>query len=174
MTSTSTANTSAAAAARKQFLDALRREHATTLKVLRAFPADKSDFKPHETSNRARDLAFTFVLEQRLLERALTDQLKMGGGWPKTPDDYNAIVDDFEREFAELCRVIEEATDERWARPVQFPVGPGKVGDWDKLQFAWFMLCDQIHHRGQLSVYLRMVGAKVPSIYGPSKDEPWF
>ncbi|HEX7122485.1 MAG TPA: DinB family protein [Gemmatimonadaceae bacterium] len=173
MTSTTPATTPAAAA-RQHFFDAFRREHATTMKVLRAFPADKSDFRPHETSNRARDLAFTFVLEQRLLQKALTDQLKLGGGWPQTPDDYNAIVDDFDREFEELCRMIEETSDESWGRPVQFPVGPGKVGDWDKLQFAWFMLCDQIHHRGQMSVYLRMVGGKVPSIYGPSKDDPWF
>jgi len=36
------------------------------------------------------------------------------------------------------------------------------------------MLDDQIHHRGQLSVYVRMAGGKVPSIYGPSADEPWY
>jgi uncharacterized damage-inducible protein DinB len=42
------------------------------------------------------------------------------------------------------------------------------VGD-----FSWFVLHDQIHHRGQLSVYVRMAGGKVPSIYGPSHDEPW-
>jgi len=35
------------------------------------------------------------------------------------------------------------------------------------------MLLDQIHHRGQLSIYMRIAGAKVPSIYGPSADEPW-
>jgi uncharacterized damage-inducible protein DinB len=35
-------------------------------------------------------------------------------------------------------------------------------------------LHDQIHHRGQLTVHLRMAGGRVPSIYGPSKDEPWF
>jgi uncharacterized damage-inducible protein DinB len=37
----------------------------------------------------------------------------------------------------------------------------------------WIMLMDSIHHRGQLSVYVRMAGGKVPSIYGPSADEPW-
>ena len=42
------------------------------------------------------------------------------------------------------------------------------------MAFAWFMLSDQIHHRGQLTVYLRMIGGKVPAIYGPSSDEPWF
>ena len=35
------------------------------------------------------------------------------------------------------------------------------------------MICDRIHHRGQLSVYVRMAGGKVPSIYGPSADDPW-
>ena len=37
----------------------------------------------------------------------------------------------------------------------------------------WGILMDSIHHRGQFSVYLRMAGGKVPSIYGPSADEPW-
>ena len=56
---------------------------------------------------------------------------------------------------------------------VQFPAGPGKMADMPKMAFLWMMLCDQIHHRGQLSVYLRMSDAKVPAIYGPSLDEPW-
>jgi uncharacterized damage-inducible protein DinB len=90
------------------------------------------------------------------------------------PDDFGAIVDEFERDYERLGDVIETATPESLANPVQFPVGPGQIGAWPKLQFAWFMLCDQIHHRGQLSVYLRMVGGKVPSIYGPSGDEAWF
>jgi uncharacterized damage-inducible protein DinB len=47
------------------------------------------------------------------------------------------------------------------------------MGDIPVYAFLWAMLADQIHHRGQLSVYLRMAGGKVPSIYGPSADEPW-
>ena len=47
------------------------------------------------------------------------------------------------------------------------------MADVPKMQFLWMLLSDQIHHRGQLSVYLRMADAKVPSIYGPSLDEPW-
>ena len=39
-------------------------------------------------------------------------------------------------------------------------------------QFLWFILFDSIHHRGQLSTYLRPMGGKVPAIYGPSADEP--
>ena len=41
------------------------------------------------------------------------------------------------------------------------------------IDVLWFMLTDSIHHRGQLSVYVRMAGGRVPSIYGPSADEPW-
>jgi uncharacterized damage-inducible protein DinB len=47
------------------------------------------------------------------------------------------------------------------------------MGKLRKGDILWMFLYDQIHHRGQLSIYNRMVGAKVPSIYGPSADEPW-
>ena len=56
---------------------------------------------------------------------------------------------------------------------VKFMTGPKKMSDLRRMDVLWFLLNDQIHHRGQFSVYLRMAGAKVPSIYGPSKDEPW-
>ena len=47
------------------------------------------------------------------------------------------------------------------------------MGDIPNIQFLWFILHDHIHHRGQFTVYQRMAGGKVPSIYGPSADEPW-
>ena len=56
---------------------------------------------------------------------------------------------------------------------MKFFVGPKQLGDYTRLEFCWFLLHDEIHHRGQFSIYLRMAGAKVPSIYGPSADEPW-
>ena len=51
--------------------------------------------------------------------------------------------------------------------------GPKTMGEIPRKEWIWFLLHDQIHHRGQFSVYLRMVDGKVPSIYGPSGDEPW-
>ena len=53
------------------------------------------------------------------------------------------------------------------------PSGPGTMGVLKVIDFLWFMLLDSIHHRGQLSVYIRPAGGKVPSIYGPTADEPW-
>lgn len=56
---------------------------------------------------------------------------------------------------------------------VPFFIAPKTVADVNKMDLLWSMLHDHIHHRGQFSIYLRLVGAKVPSIYGPSGDEPW-
>src|SRR5438132_11205433 len=56
---------------------------------------------------------------------------------------------------------------------LKFPPKNMPPGDVRRLDFFWFLLMDMVHHRGQLSVYLRMAGGKVPSIYGPSADEPW-
>jgi uncharacterized damage-inducible protein DinB len=56
---------------------------------------------------------------------------------------------------------------------IAFPSGPKQMGEIRVMDFLWLMLMDSIHHRGQLSVYIRPAGGKVPSIYGPSGDEPW-
>ena len=160
--------------AKQQFLESFKREHECTMKVLRSFPAEQVSFRPHPRSNSVKDLAFTFVMEQRLISLALRDELKLGGGQPPAPQDFSVVVEQFEREYEELVRLIEKLPAEKLAGTIKFPVGPGKIGDWDKMDFAWFMLHDQIHHRGQLTVFLRMIGGKVPAIYGPSSDEPWF
>ena len=47
------------------------------------------------------------------------------------------------------------------------------MGDYTRQEVLRFLVHDEIHHRAQSSIDLRMSGAKVPSIYGPSGDEPW-
>jgi uncharacterized damage-inducible protein DinB len=166
---------SAAPSAKQQFLDSFERESSTTLKVLRALPPNQADFRPHMRSKSARELAFIFVGEQMLITKALTDQLNVtgSGGPPVVPNDFQTIIDQFENGQRTLVELIRNTSDGKFNTTVQFPIGPGQMGDWSKIAFAWFMLSDQIHHRGQFSVYVRMAGGKVPSIYGPSADEPW-
>jgi uncharacterized damage-inducible protein DinB len=57
---------------------------------------------------------------------------------------------------------------------VQFPVGRDQVAPLRRGDVLWMFLYDGIHHRGQVSVYQRIAGGKVRSIYGPSADEAWF
>ena len=162
---------------KQQFLDGFRRETATTLKVLRAFPPDKLDLKPAPRSKTARELAWLFVIEQALAQKALTtgfDWSAPPAKMPDPPDSLDAIIKATEDSFKQMIALVENTPDSQMGDVVKFPVGPHQMGDVPKLQFLWFLLCDQIHHRGQMTVYLRVAGAKVPSIYGPSGDEPWF
>ena len=160
--------------ARQQFLDVLKREHETTRKVVDAYPAEQSEFRPHPRSNHARQLAWTFAVEEYLILAALKDELKVGGGFPKAPEAWADVVAAFKQNHAGVIAALESARDEDFFGTVKFFTGPGTIGDVPKSEFMYFILSDQIHHRGQLSVYLRMAGGKVPSIYGPSADEPWF
>jgi predicted enzyme related to lactoylglutathione lyase/uncharacterized damage-inducible protein DinB len=171
---TTSANAMSAARAAKEFFpETYEREHATTLKVLRAFPAEQSGFRPHERSNAALQLAWTFVLEERMMLLGINRQSVVGSGFPAPPDSWEKVLDAFEEQHRRLLDRLRSASESDYAGTVTFFTGPNQMGDIPVSNFLWSMLSDQIHHRGQLSVYLRMAGGKVPSIYGPSADEPW-
>jgi uncharacterized damage-inducible protein DinB len=162
---------------KQQFLDAYEREHATTMKVLRAFPTDQLDLRPHPKLKTARELAWVFALERRLgtgvYHNAFANGVPAGSKPPEPPASWDAILDALEKAHRDLGDLIRSTPDDQLEQKVKFFTGPKTLGDWTRMSFLWFLLHDQIHHRGQFSVYLRMAGGKVPSIYGPSGDEPW-
>ena len=165
----------AIASIRQQFIDTYTREIATTLKVIRAFPPDQIGLTPHPRAKTAGNLAWMFTLEQGVTLAALTDKLELPGPpFPPAPGTWEEIVSAFEGGTTQLLGVLDGMSDAQLMENTQFFTGPGQIGSMPKINLAWFLLMDQIHHRGQLSVYLRICGAKVPSIYGPSADEPWF
>jgi uncharacterized damage-inducible protein DinB len=88
------------------------------------------------------------------------------------PAHLNDVIAAFEKGRAELVDLI-STKDDNLTGMVKFPVAPKTIGDIPLAQFLWMTLCDQIHHRGQFSIYLRIADGKVPSIYGPTADEPW-
>lgn len=159
--------------ARQALLDSYRRESATTLKILRAFPPEHAELQPHPTSKSAQQLAWTFAVENALIEAALLNELRMPPAFPAMPNSWAECVDTYERGVQHVTELLQSARDEDMNDMVPFMTGPRQFGDISKLFLCTLMLNDSIHHRGQLSVYLRMSGAKVPSIYGPSRDEPW-
>jgi uncharacterized damage-inducible protein DinB len=149
------------------------KEHATTRKVLQAYPPAKYELKAHDRSNSAHALGWTFVIEEQLMLKALRNQPILGGGFPPAPATWQEVLDAFDAGHAEMNAVL-AAVGDADLKPATFFVAPKTTGEFAPVDFLWFLLSDQIHHRGQLSVYLRLAGAKVPSIYGPSADEPWF
>jgi uncharacterized damage-inducible protein DinB len=160
--------------ARETLAEVWETESATTLKVLRAYPADQAELRPHERSKTARELAWMFPLEMKLSAAAVRGKMSLSGGMPPAPGTLEEVLASFEAARADLLEALRGASDEQLGATVPFPTGPKQIGEWPVVEFLWFLLHDHIHHRGQLSVYLRMSGAKVPSIYGPSADEPWF
>jgi uncharacterized damage-inducible protein DinB len=166
----------AAAGAGAAFLHSYEREHPITVRQLQAYPADKLDLRPHPKCKTARELAWMFVMEQGATETALTKGFDMSKPMqtppaPATMGEIIAAFDAGQRRVADLVRGMSDA---ELSKTSKFLVAPRTIGDVPRIQLAWLFLCDQIHHRGQFSIYLRLAEGKVPSIYGPTADEPWF
>jgi hypothetical protein len=152
---------------KQDLIKLLKKEFSTTLKVMRAYPSEKSEFKPHERSSTAIGLTSTFVFELYLINRCVFgDAVDRSVFQTYKPGSVQAVADDFEKECARILNRLEELPEAELNKTVEF-AGVSFIAD----EFIMMMLHDQIHHRGQLSVYVRMAGGKVPSIYGPSADD---
>jgi uncharacterized damage-inducible protein DinB len=160
---------------KEQFLQTWEQEHAKTAKVIAAIPEGKLDFKPHEKSRSAGDLAWHFVNAERFfVESCLAGKIEPGPETP-APKSLKEIQATYDRQYRELVGKLKGADERQLNRSIQIPVGPKQTGEMPAMAILWMgVVMHCCHHRGQLSVYLRMMGAKVPSIYGPSGDEPWF
>jgi len=83
------------------------------------------------------------------------------------------VLKAYEGKQKEMVSKVQAMSEADYNSKIAAPVGPKQMGEVRRADMLWLMLNDSIHHRGQFSIYLRLVGAKVPSIYGPSGDEPW-
>ena len=86
---------------------------------------------------------------------------------PPLPATMKEVVDAYQQQSAEIARRWKALPADRWDGTLEFfgserPASP----------MAWSFLFDIVHHRGQITTYLRPMGSKVPQIYGPSGDEP--
>jgi len=97
----------------------------------------------------------------------------LSGTPPAAPESWNDLLGVLEKAHGDFDQYVRALPDAELEETVKFMQGPKMVGDWKRIDLLWFLLSDEIHHRGQFSVYLRMADGKVPSIYGPSGDEPW-
>ncbi|MEW6736970.1 MAG: DinB family protein [Acidobacteriota bacterium] len=152
---------------KEQILNIREREFATTMRVLKSYPEDKLDMRPAEKSRSAKELIAIFVGEEYVCKAAMCNK-NISTSIPKMPiDSLKDMLEMFNQVHNEVQNMIAQAADEEMERIFDFYGNPFSV-----LEVLWIELHDQIHHRGQFSIYLRLVGAKVPSIYGPSADEP--
>ena len=147
----------------------IEREHPTTKKVLGNVPNDKRDYKPHENSRSAWDLAVHVAQSDVWFLNSIADG---AFNWAETPapaNDVKGLVAWYEAEFPKAMARVKSMTPEQMLKPADF-FGIMTAPAFLYLQFAQD---HTVHHRGQLSTYLRPMGAKVPDIYGGSFDEPF-
>ena len=139
-------------------------------RVLAALPLDRFDYTPHERSQSAARIIWTLVGEsQACLSLIETGTLNFSAPPMASPPDQVAM---FDQVYAELINKVAGMSEDDWNRSGQFLMNGQVVMEQSIGSFLWLFFFDAIHHRGQLSTYIRPMGGKVPSIYGPSGDAP--
>ena len=144
-------------------------ERPAFLRVLKAIPESRAEYRPDPKGRTAIELAWLFAVE----ESALLSLIETGvTKWKESAPSgrLEQIVADFERTSEKVNSRLERLDPSAWEKKVKFVM---EKGEWEDTlsQMVWGFLFDAIHHRGQLSTYLRPMGGKVPSIYGPSADD---
>ncbi len=159
-----------AAALRDVRCDSLQREMPTTRKVIAAIPESGAGYRPDPKARTALELAWHIVTSevQMLLDTAA---LKFAGEdrFPLLPGSIAEVVAFYEQHFPAALAAARAMTPEQLVTPVNFY----NAFNYPAVVYLGFVQSHSIHHRGQLSVYLRPAGGTVPSIYGGSADEPW-
>ena len=155
---------------RQYYAECLKAEGPKFVKVLKAVPHDKPTYRPHERSTCTGDLVWLLASELRdaceVIDKGHIDFAQR----PAPP--ITQAVAAYEENLKDLQTRVAKLDDAAWEKNAQFKMGGKVVWEAPLGDMLYGFLFDAIHHRGQLSTYLRPMGAKVPSIYGPSADDP--
>jgi uncharacterized damage-inducible protein DinB len=154
-------------------LQELDQEATTTRRVLERVPGDRLAWKPHDRSMSLGQLALhVATVPGAIAEMSRKSPFQVGQFVQPSPANVSELIPALDRSVARAREILspmnDAELDEIWratdgtSELMALPVGA---------LFRTIMLNHWYHHRGQLSVYLRQVGALVPSIYGPSADE---
>ena len=146
------------------------KEAAATRKVLSRIP-EGSDYRPDPKSRPAREIAWLIVRE----EIAIGDGLRTGQlEWADVPapKTMKEVLAEYDRHHDKITAQFRAMDDAAWQKKVPFMYQGRVVMSETAYDNAFGFLFDIIHHRGQITTYLRAMGSTVPQIYGPSADEP--
>jgi uncharacterized damage-inducible protein DinB len=157
----------------------LDREAIGSRKALENVPEGKNDWKPHEKSMPLGRLATIVATVPSWLDMVVNiDELDINppGGSKFSPPDWNTrrdLLDQFEASLKKGREVLQKTTDDHLFNTKWRMLSGGKLmmeqSRYEAVREG--VMNHMAHHRGQLTVYLRLTGEKVPAIYGPSADE---
>ena len=147
------------------FMDFWTNESKTTIKVLGRIP-EGSTYRPDPKSRTAHEIAWQIVCEEKMIIEAV-ESGKVEWNPAPAPETMKEVADIYHRQSNDIIHRWKAMPESVWGGSLEFfghdrPAAP----------MAWSFLFDIVHHRGQITTYLRPMGSKVPQIYGPSFDEP--
>ncbi len=153
-------------------------EAKSTRKMLERIPVDKFDWVPHAKSMKLGTLGVHIASLPHRVKMVLTfDEFDAkspaaAAARPPAPATTQELVDQWDRHMTEMRSSVSAATEEQLAGTFTLKSGEQVIFSAPrKVVLRGFILNHMIHHRGELSVYLRLLDIPVPSIYGPSADE---
>ena len=149
-------------------------EMATTRRLLERVPAERGEWKPHEKSFALGHLAQLVAWIPGWITRTLREphiDLATAGAYSLEPSD--VLLRDFDRNVQEAREALTSVTGAHLDAPWSLRRGDQVLLTQPRGEAARGHLSHLIHHRGQLTVYVRMIDVPVPSIYGPTADERW-
>ena len=155
---------------REYYIQCFDAEAPTFIKVMKAVPSDKAAYTPHPRSTAAGDLVWLLAAELHdaceLIDSGEVDYV------PKPAPGVAESIAAYEKNAAALKARLAKVDDAKWDSPARLKMDGKVMWEAPLGDMLFGFLLDAVHHRGQLSSYLRPMGAKVPSIYGPSADDP--
>src|SRR5262245_48152063 len=153
-------------------------EYTAFVDVFRALPPDQLNYRPHPASRSAGELVALLVsVEQNCAKLCETGGTSYDSGLRfhsnsgfTNLEEMIVAYERYHRELSERLRHLDAAT---WNHAAWLTRGEREIVLKDSVGgLLWIALFDAVHHRGQLSTYIRPMGGKVPGIYGPSGDDP--
>ena len=149
-------------------------EMATTRRLLERVPSERGEWKPHPKSFPLGHLAQLVSRMPGWITLAIRhSELDLSGAQPYSYETTQTLLDGFDRAVAEARAAIRAVRDEQLGEPWSLTMGDRVLFTSTKGETIRQNINHIVHHRGQLSVYLRLLDVPLPSIYGPTADEPW-
>jgi uncharacterized damage-inducible protein DinB len=159
----------------KAFAEELRGESATTRRMLERLPADRLAWKPHEKSTSLGRLAGHITQLPVLLAAVLTqDELNFD---PEVfdpapmPESVPGLLKTFDKNTADAIGLLNTLADDKLNHVWRLRAGEQVFMEKPRAAVIRWVFSHIIHHRGQLSVYLRLLDVPLPPVYGPTADE---
>ena len=162
---------------KKFFLEQLEIEAASARKTIERVPEGHNSYKPHERSMEFGYLASLVASMPgwvaMIVEQDVTDIDGADAGFRTRAIPSRAdLLRVLDEGLAKSRRALQNTTEEHLMKPWRLKMGGQTLTEGPRYsQIREGALSHLAHHRGQLTVYLRMLEAKVPAIYGPSADE---